>query len=51
VPENDQTGVLLTVGAVAAGCIFYVLVEKPISRILHKPSSRPLQAALPLVER
>jgi exopolysaccharide production protein ExoZ len=49
--ENDLTGALLTVGAVAAGCIFYVIVEKPISRVLHKPRSRPLQAVRPLVER
>jgi peptidoglycan/LPS O-acetylase OafA/YrhL len=48
VRENDVTGFLLTVGAAAAGCIFYVIVEKPISRILHKRSRPPLQVALPL---
>lgn len=46
--ENDLTGFLLTVGAATAGCIFYVLVEQPISHVLHKRSRRPLHVALPL---
>jgi exopolysaccharide production protein ExoZ len=40
--ENDLTGVLLTCVALAAGCIFYVVVENPISRVLNGKSSRPL---------
>lgn len=35
--EGDLAGFLLTVGAVSAGCIFYVTVETRISRLLHKP--------------
>lgn len=45
--ENDLTGVLLTCAALAAGCIFYVAVENPISRILHQQSRRPLDPSIP----
>lgn len=46
--ENDLTGVLLTGVALAAGCIFYILVENPISRVLHAKSTRSHPAATPL---
>lgn len=34
--ENDLTGILLTITAVVLGCAFYVVVEKPISVIVHR---------------
>jgi exopolysaccharide production protein ExoZ len=40
--ENDLTGVLLTVMALVAGCVFYIVVENPISRVLHGKRSRPI---------
>lgn len=40
--ENDLTGVLLTVMALVAGCVFYVVVENPISHVLHGKRSRPI---------
>lgn len=40
--ENDITGVLLTGTALAAGCVFYVIVENPLSRVLHERTRRPL---------
>lgn len=40
VPENDLTGIFLTGLALAAGCIFYIVVENPISRVLHEKSKR-----------
>lgn len=48
--ENDLTGLLLTGMALAAGCIFYVIVENPISRVLHERSKRATAAAAPLRE-
>jgi exopolysaccharide production protein ExoZ len=48
--ENDLTGILLTCVAVAAGCIFYVVVENPISRVLHEKSTRSLPPAIPVRE-
>jgi len=45
--ENDLTGVLLTGVALAAGCIFYIVVENPISRVLHGKSRGPVPAAIP----
>lgn len=42
--ENDLTGIAMTVGAVAAGCLFYVMVENPIARVLHKPRARLVAA-------
>lgn len=47
VNQNDLTGFLLTAAAAAAGCIFYVAVENPISRLLHKPTSRQLRIEQP----
>jgi exopolysaccharide production protein ExoZ len=46
-PENDLTGFLLTGLALASGCIFYVIVENPISRGLHERSKRVTPAAAP----
>lgn len=48
--ENDLTGLLLTGLALACGCIFYVVVENPISRVLHERSKRATPAAAPLRE-
>lgn len=48
--ESDLTGILLTTGAVAAGCIFYLIVENPISRFLHTPRGRHVKAPIPVVE-
>jgi exopolysaccharide production protein ExoZ len=48
--ENDLTGLLLTGLALASGCIFYVIVENPISRVLHERSKRATPAAAPLRE-
>jgi len=48
--ENDLTGLLLTGLALAAGCIFYVIVENPISRVLHERSKRATPAGAPLRE-
>jgi exopolysaccharide production protein ExoZ len=45
--ENDLTGVLLTGVALAVGCIFYSVVENPISRVLHGKSRVSLPAAIP----
>jgi len=50
VRENDLTGILLTGLALASGCIFYVMVENPISRVLHERSKRSTPAAAPLRE-
>lgn len=47
--ENDLTGFFLTSVALAAGCIFYVIVENPLSRILHE-RRRALPEAIPLRE-
>jgi len=46
--ENDLTGLLLTALALASGCIFYVVVENPISRVLHERSKRAMPTATPL---
>jgi hypothetical protein len=48
--EGDLTGMFLTAAAVAAGCIFYLAVEVPISRRLHK-SSLPLLKPIRPVEK
>jgi exopolysaccharide production protein ExoZ len=48
--ENDLTGLLLTGLALASGCIFYVIVENPISRVLHERSKRATPAGAPLRE-
>lgn len=48
--ENDITGVLLTGTALAAGCVFYVIVENPLSRVLHERTRRPLPEVNPLRE-
>lgn len=48
--ESDLTGVLLTGVALAAGCIFYLIVENPLSRVLHARARRSLPAAVPLRE-
>ena len=42
--ENDLTGIAMTLAAVAAGCVFYVIVENPIARALHKPTPRLVAA-------
>lgn len=48
--ENDLTGLALTGLALASGCIFYVIVENPVSRVLHERSKRAMPAAAPLRE-
>lgn len=45
--ESDTTGLLLTGLALACGCIFYVIVENPISRVLHERSKRAMPAVMP----
>ena len=46
--ENDLTGIFLTGMALAAGCIFYVVVENPISRVLHQRTEHPKNTAIPV---
>lgn len=43
IQENDLTGILLTIAAIAAGCVFYVFVENPITRALHNSNGPRLQ--------
>jgi len=46
--ENDLTGILLTSVALAAGCIFYVFVENPLSRVVNARTRRSLPIATPV---
>lgn len=45
--ENDVTGIFLTGIALAAGCIFYAVIENPISRVLHERVKKPVAVAIP----
>lgn len=46
--ENDLTGIFLTGVALAAGCIFYVFIENPLSRVLNVRTRRPLPVEIPV---
>ena len=45
--ESDMTGLLLTGLALASGCIFYLIVENPISRVLHERSRQAKPPSTP----